>query len=156
MRKILLIGIVFIFLVGAGCGNVDGKPDTNFAQKNDGSEEKFVATSEVQDAVFYVAQSWMGGMGSMPVIDVETYSPKQYENLPVYFDESQVVTVMQKLPKCISGKPEIKISARIQLEKKSGVNTSLPPTEDDAVLEESYYEAKVLELKDIQVKAKEC
>ncbi|KKQ27370.1 MAG: hypothetical protein US42_C0010G0017 [Candidatus Magasanikbacteria bacterium GW2011_GWC2_37_14] len=143
MKKNILVGLLIINLFLSGCALNSGN-------------EKFVLTTEPQDAEFYIANGWTGGMGSMPILNKEKTGTLQYENLPVYFDESQNEIISAKLPSCYEGRPEIKVSAKIQLEKKSGVNYSLPPTEDETIVEESYYEAKVLELKNIEVKATEC
>ncbi|MFZ2190174.1 MAG: hypothetical protein WA057_02710 [Candidatus Magasanikiibacteriota bacterium] len=142
-KNILLVGILFISLFLGGC-----------VLNNSG--EKFVLTTEPQDAVFYIAYGWVGGGGgSMPVLDNQR-NPLQYNNLPVAFDETQVDLVGNKLPSCYEGKPEIKVSAKIQLEKSSSINTSIPPDENGNQPEESFYSAKVLELKNIEVKAVEC
>jgi len=142
-KKFLLIGILFISLFLGGCVFIS-------------NDEKIVLTIEPQDAVFYIAYGWVGGGGgTMPVLDNER-NPLEYNNLPVAFDETQQELIGSKLPGCYEGKPEIKVSAKIQLEKRSEVNTSIPPDENGNQPEESFYSAKVLELKNIEVKATEC
>ena len=142
-NKILLNTIIISSLFFSGCALVSG-------------DEKFILTTEPQDAVFYIAYGWVGGGGgTMPVLDSE-HNPLQYNNLPVAFDETYLNSVSTKLPSCYEGKPEIKISAKIQLEKRSEINTSIPPDENGNQPEESFYSAKVLKLEDIQVKAQEC
>ncbi|HBU07506.1 MAG TPA: hypothetical protein DEB09_05495 [Candidatus Magasanikbacteria bacterium] len=155
MNKILLAGVLFVFLVGVGCS-------TNNLQKKEVDQteksvmDKFVLTTEPQDAIFYIGYGMTGGMGSMPVLKGANDYNLVYNNLSVFFSESFEGTVREKLPSCYEGRPEIKVSAKIQLEKNSSINTSIPPDENGNQPEESYYTAKVLELKNIEVKAVEC
>jgi hypothetical protein len=115
------------------------------------SNEKFQLTEKTQDALFYIGFGWTGGMGSMPVLNTETDRPKRFNDYPVFFDESYEDTIRVKLPDCYIGTPTIKISAKIILEKRSGINYSV-----ESRPKRTYYEAKVIEFKDINVQAEEC
>lgn len=106
--------------------------------------------NQSQDAVIMIATGWTGGMGSMPVLD-EKGDVMIWNGLPIYFDQSQLENVKLKLPTCFIGSPEIKVSANIMLVQKSSVNSSLLEPE-----EQSYFEAKVNKLYNIEVKAEEC
>jgi hypothetical protein len=153
-KKFSFVIILSCALLVVGCGTKlvnkqNGQADNNGVQK-------FVLTEQPQEAVFYIGYGMTGGMGSMPVLKgVDDYN-LVYNNLPVFFSESFERKVGEKLPACYEGKPEIKISAKIQLEKTSSINTSIPPDENGNQPEETYYEAKVLKLNDIQVKAIKC
>lgn len=115
------------------------------------SMEKFALTNEPQEAVFMIGTGWTGGMGSMPVFDWGTDTVKRYENYPVYFDESYRAAVQEKLPECFAGTPQIVVSANITLKKLSDTNDSI----EDAPVQ-TYYQAKVNQLRGIDVKAEPC
>lgn len=149
-NKFLLVGILFMFLVGTGC-SVNNLQKKEVDQTEKAVMDKFVLTTEPQDAEFYIATGMDGGMGDMPVLN-----HLMKDNLPIFFDESYYDDVHNKLPSCYEGRPEIKISGKIILEKHTGINNSIPPDDFGNQPEESYYTARVLELKNIEVKATEC
>jgi len=154
LKNITLIGAIIFCVVLTGCGtNVVDNQNNNIANNSD---QKFVLTTEPQDAVFYVGTGMDGGMGSMPVLQGPHDYTLSYNDLPVFFSESFADAVRNKLPNCYVGQPEIKIFARIQLQKESGINHSIPPDENGNQPSESYYTASVLKLNDIQVRAEVC
>lgn len=128
----------------------DVKVKAEPCEEEDTTDEKFALIEEPQDAVFYIATGMDGGMGSMPVLG------HLMGNTPIFFDESYGDDVRNKLPSCYMSRPEIKILAKIKLENHTGINVSIPPDENGNQPEESYYTARVLELKNIEVKAEAC
>lgn len=113
--------------------------------------EQFILTERPQEAVFLIASGWTGGMGSMPVLGGHSGRPKEFRGLPIYLDEAVHDAVIRKLPSCFSGQPVIMVRARIQLERRTDVNTSI-----ESQPSQSYYSARVLELQDVFVEARKC
>lgn len=128
----------------------DVKVKAEPCEEENTTDEKFTLTEEPQEAIFYINTGMDGGMGDMPVLG------QRLNDLPIFFDESYGDNVREKMPSCYEGKLEIKISAKIKLEKNTGVNNSIPADDDGNLREESYYIARVLELRNIQVKAERC
>lgn len=149
MPKIFILSILFMLTL-SGCAFNNSEVIDNKATENGA-----VFSEESQDAEFNIAYGWTGGMGSMPVLN-EAGGVYQYNDLPVYFDDSYYEAVSEKLPNCIEGTPEITISAKAHLQKLSDINYSLPPSEDGVDAMESYYELVVDVLYNIDVKAEEC
>lgn len=148
MKRAFIIAVI-ILLLGVGCGRPPVNPTLSMTAVS--TEEKFLFTTEPQDAVFNIAIGWTGGMGSMPVLDIKTGRPKALNGSSIYFDESYRDKVRAKLPSCIVGEPNIVVSANITLTSRRDVNSSIP----DAP-EETYYEAVVNKLNDISVAAEAC
>ena len=114
-------------------------------------KEKFEYTLTPQDAVFYIMTGCVGGSGGdMVIIDNNTQNPLEYNGLAIYFDQNFGQQVQSKLPTCIDGRPEIVISATIQLKEKRGTASTEEETET------IFYEAEVIKLNSIQVKADSC
>lgn len=113
--------------------------------------ERFAFTTQPQDAVFFIGIHWTGGMGGMPILDIDKTRPKSMEGLPIFFDAAREKEVQEKLPACVRGTPLIKVTARIQLVRKSGRNASI----EEAPVQ-SYYEAMASSISDIDVWAKAC
>lgn len=156
-NKVFLISAALFCLVLAGCGTKVVKVDKITTADNsvvNGIGLKLVDTP--QDAVFYISTGMDGGMGSMPVLDAQRQYTLLYNDLPVFFSENFGNKVREKLPSCYSGRPEIKVSANVVLEKESGINHSIPPDEDGNQPLEEYYTVRVNKLNDIQVKAEAC
>lgn len=132
---------------------------TSFGACRDGAalgpetEQQFSLTTEPQDAVFFIETGLTGGMGSAPIVERENGRQIQFNGLPIFFDSSRVQEVqeMDDMPSCVRGTPLIIVSARIQLERRTGRNGSIPgaPTE-------SFYSAVVLELRDVFIQAEAC
>lgn len=113
--------------------------------------EKFSLTAKPQNAVFFVGVGWTGGMGSMPVLDVERQRPKRMDDLPIFFDESKHDEVRGRLPGCVRGTPLIKVAAKIRLVRKSRPNSSI-----ESAPVQSYYEAVASSISRIDVRAEPC
>ena len=147
MKKLIILSVLFIItLSGCALDNTVGEKDV---------VENTSFSEESQENIFNIAFGWTGGMGSMPVL-YEAGGVYQYNNLPVYFDESYYEIVSEKIPGCIEGTPEITIFAKVFLQESYGINYSLPPTEDGDEVVENYYDLIVDELYSIEVKAEEC
>lgn len=112
--------------------------------------EQFEMTSDTQTVSVYIGHGWVGGGASMPVLNLKTYRPKKMNGLDIYFDQTYSDTIRSKLPDCIKGRAEIKITAKIYLKEKIVGVTSNPPST------RKIYEAVVVDLMDVQVKTKPC
>ena len=113
---------------------------------------KLSLTKNFQDAVFYISRGWTGGFGEA-VLDAPGGTVKQFNGTSIYIhsEMAKQIYAMGKLPECYVGRPVIKVSARIKLALKTGVNSSI-----EAAPEESYYEAVVEKLSGVYVAAEEC
>ncbi len=140
---------LFAFLL-ISCGSKKSRTDQSTPGTGNDLPETFVLTTDTQDAVFLIGTDWVGGGASMPILDNGTDRPKELNGRDIYFDETYKQQVWDKLPSCVSGTPEIKVMAKIFLQEK----TATTSTEDTNMV--YYYEAKVVELKDIFVKAVAC
>lgn len=155
-NKIFLTVIMFSILTITGCGVRATQDNVVATNSNVVNASGLKLIDSAQDAVFYIATGWDGGMGTMPVLNDLGNSTLSYNDLPVFFSESYQNIIREKLPSCYSGKPEIKISANVILEKQSGINHSIPTDENGDEASESYYTVKVNKLNDIEVKAEGC
>lgn len=148
MKYFLPLFLVALFLTGCA---VSKTPDSMPKKKSVTTKEfAFVPVTERQNAVFFVAHAWTGGMGSMPVLD-QKGNIQKVDGLPVYVEESRADEIKEKLPSCIVGRPVIQVFAVISLEKKESQNTSIP----DAPTVQ-YYVANIAELNDVKIDAKKC
>jgi hypothetical protein len=113
---------------------------------------KFSFTTNSQDAVFYISRGWTGGFGEA-VLDAPGGTVEQFNGTAIYINSEMArqIYAIGKLPECYVGRPTIKVSARIKLALKTGVNSSI----EDAP-KESYYEAVVEKLSGVYVEAEEC
>jgi hypothetical protein len=140
-----------------GCRSATPAPDKNgpvsYGDVVSGAE-KFAFTTEPQDAIFYVVTGWSGSMGSMPIMEDNSYNHRvrRFSNLPIFIAERQVELIENKLPAVCRSGTEIKVSARIQLTSESAVNRSIPPDLHHDQPTESYYSAKILRLDGVQVR----
>jgi hypothetical protein len=135
MKKIFFVLLISFFT------------NTGFTQNFD--LEIFELKTDTQTATFYIGEGWVGIGASMPVI-TENYRPKKLNGMDIYFDESYQNLVSDKLPGCRVGRSEIMIVAKIYL-KERVVSVSTMPAQSRYI-----YEAIVIELKDIIVKATPC
>lgn len=144
---ILLAGGVFLLQ-----SFVAKKPQEEFVPAPAASTRSFQLSAAPQDAVFYVGYRYSGGMGSMPVLDASG-NVQMVDDLAVYVDEEQSKIILEKgnMPSCVSGRPNIQVAANIHLEKKEDTNSSI---EDAPMI--IYYVAKIDELKNVTIDAKEC
>lgn len=119
---------------------------------------KFELQTEPQDAVFYIAYGWTGGMGGYPVFDAPGSAIKTYNDLPIYFEDAKAPEVLTTggMKSCYVGSPVIKISANITLEEKSSVNFSIPPDENGNQPTEQYYQATLNKLHEVLILGEEC
>lgn len=154
MEKIIFLALVLV-LTGAGCTYFSKTKNTSDAQVAEVTmpAEKFEPKEEKQNVVIYVANAWVGGVGSMPVIDFTQGTVKKVNDLPVYIDEKSAVQIKEsaKLPSCIEGKSAIAVMADLHLEKKTAINSSLPDE-----VQVTYYSAVIDSLNDVKTYAKEC
>ncbi|KKW42953.1 MAG: hypothetical protein UY92_C0002G0070 [Candidatus Magasanikbacteria bacterium GW2011_GWA2_56_11] len=143
-----------LLLFGAGCGPIyqsESSPMTVTQASPASGKNVLELILQPQDAQFYVAAGWTGGMGSAPVVDPATGAPVLFAGAPIYFDESYAKEIEAKLPACYAGEPQIIVTANITLTKRTDINPSIP-----GAPEETYYEAVVNSLKDISVAAEPC
>lgn len=178
IKFLLLALLVVSTLLSAGCsltadrGTID---EVFVGQNNEGGvnedkklslpakviiaeEEGFSLKKEDKARTFHIAYGWTGGMGSMPILTEPNGGVKQQDGLAIYFDPSYVKEVGAKLPSCFEGKPDIKVTAKAHLEKKSGINESITPNENNSQPVENYYILKVDAFagSGIEVKAMAC
>jgi len=134
---------LLLYLVGTTCF----AQDTLFRNIE---PEVFTLTADTQVATFYIDVHWVGGGGTMPILDLDIWRPKRLSTLPIYFDQSYSKMVDDKLPDCHKGRPRIMIRAKIYLRKVEETITSNPPRNIFV------YEAVVLELYDIIAAVNPC
>lgn len=160
MQRILLLAALLVFISGCGySAQVDMSKKTPSVSKTAITSpeqlpaESFVLQEKEQDALFYIATGFSGGMGSSPLIEKMTGKVKKFNDLPIYLEEARVDEVLKKgnMPSCVEGKPFVAVNATITLKKETGVNTSI----QDAPTA-SYYVAKVKTVKDVIILAKPC
>lgn len=149
MKYIILFAVIVLLVGGIA---ILQSVMTKKTQKESGAALSFQLSAEPQDAVFLAGQGYTGGLGSMPVLDVSG-NIQQVDGLPVYVDEAQVKTIVEKgnMPSCVVGKPKIEVAAKIHLEKKEDTNSSI---EDAPTV--VYYIAKIDELKHVTIDAQKC
>lgn len=113
---------------------------------------KFNLATNPQDAIFYISRGWTGGFGEA-VLDAPGGTVKQFDDIPIYINSkaAKQIYTMGKLPECYVGRPTLKVSARIKLTYKTGINSSI-----EEAPEESYYEAVVEKLYGVYASAEEC
>ncbi len=167
-KKLTVALLLATTLIFAGCSSLplatevqteENTSDISSTETMPQFNEQFALTQEPQDAVFYVSQGWTGGVGGEAVLDlpktpnaainyiVSKATIKSWNDLPVYYggSEDELKTMLGKCSARV-----IEVSARIQIVKKSDINTSIPPDENGEQPRKTYYSVEVLELRSVK------
>lgn len=125
-----------------------------------GLSTELIDSSDSQEVVFFMGIGWSGGMGSYPIVREDNMSIAQKLNdMSIYIEDDFAKYIIQQgggLQDCYSGTPVIKVSANITLRKTSGNNYSIRDDEYGESSRQSYYEAYINELYDVDIEAKPC
>jgi hypothetical protein len=137
--KVLLVTIICF-----GCSAPEAKDDAV-------PKDKIVFTSGKQDAVFHVMPFCVGGPGgSTRLIDPLTQNDISFNGLTVFLDRDYDDSITARFPRCGYNSDDVIVEAEIILKEEKGSVS----TEEEKIL--PYYEAQVLKLKRVIVKAEPC
>jgi hypothetical protein len=137
-RRLSLLGVLCCLGCGAGAGPTAGvRPgaDAPFQLRE---------TADPQEAVFFTARGWTGGMGQ-PVLDAGQ-ALVTLSGTPVYLDPraEQAIAQRGRLPGAVSGPERIRAEAKVRLERRTAPNESVPGSPST-----TYYALVIEELHDV-------
>lgn len=150
MRKYLFVAVIFTIFLSGCAAKVVSKVDEN-------TPGKIVLTDQPQEAVFWLGNSWVGGMGSYPILRDGRRGQVQFNGLPVFLNNDDAKKIMaDRFPNCSVGTPLIIMSANITLEELTKTNFSIEPDENGKQPKQSFYSAKINKLNDLLIQVEEC
>lgn len=145
-RRVGGLALVALLLLGTGMlawGRLAAPPGVMLP------EERLSLTTAAQDAVFFVTSGWIGGLGSMPVLDKDG-RVKSWGGKELWLDEAAVDEIMSraKLAKvnCSKGRPGMVVSANIELLEAVGFNQGVAPERRQP---QPYYKVKINEIYEV-------
>ena len=137
-RRLSLLGVLCCLGCGAGAGPTAGvRPgaDAPFQLRE---------TADPQEAVFFTARGWTGGMGQ-PVLDARQ-ALVTLSGAPVYLTSraERTIAARGRLPGAVNGPERIRAEAKARLERRTAPNESVPGSPAT-----TYYALVIEELYDV-------